>query len=118
MKIEAYKNKFNKSTSESLFGIIDQPENQCPLINNGLKIWYNTERDIKSLIRDLSRIDSIEEAEDIASDIDWSIGSLDIVKEYEELRSKCQQIRAWGEDWKSLAKKLIEERDNIDDLLP
>ena len=59
----------------------------------------------------------IEEAEKIGGDIDWAIGSLDVVEEYEELRKQCEKIRAWGQGWKDLAKKLIEQQEDVSNLL-
>ena len=40
-----------------------------------------------------------------------------MVEEYEELRKQCEKIRAWGQGWKDLAKKLIEQQEDVSNLL-
>lgn len=117
MKIKELKEKLKASTSESLFGINEQPEQNCPKIDKGLNQWHYMRRDIESYCKDLKHCDTVEEAEKIGGDIDYSIGSLDITEEYEELRRQCENIRSWGQGWKDIAKKLIEERDDVSDLL-
>ena len=72
---------------------------------------------VSKYCKDLKRCDTVDEAENIGSDIDWAIGSLNVVEEYEELRKQCEKIRAWGQGWKDIAKKLIEERSDVSDLL-
>ena len=49
--------------------------------------------------------------------IDQTIGGLDVVEEYEELRKQCEKLRAWGQGWKDLAKKLIEQQEDASNLL-
>lgn len=117
MKIKELKDKLEAKTSEELFGIDEQPEQNCPKVDKGIKAWHSVQRDIEGYCKDLKRCDTVDEAENIGSDIDWAIGSLDVVEEYEELRKQCEKIRAWGQGWKDIAKKLIEERSDVSDLL-
>jgi len=117
MKIKELKQKFEAKTSEKLFGIDEQPEQNCPKVDKGIKVWYSVKCDIEGYCKDLKRCDTVDEAEKIGGDIDWAIGRLDIVEEYEELRKQCEKIRAWGQGWKDIAKKLIEERSDVSDLL-
>lgn len=117
MKIKELKEKLEANTSEKLFGIDEQPEQNCPKVDKGLKAWYSVQRDIEGYCKDLKRCDTVEEAEKIGGDIDWAIGSLDVVEEYEELRKQCEKIRAWGQGWKDLAKKLIEQQEDVSNLL-
>lgn len=117
MKIKELKEKLEANTSEKLFGIDEQPEQNCPKVDKGIKAWYSVQRDIEGYCKDLKRCDTVEEAEKIGSDIDWAIGSLDVVEEYEELRKQCEKIRAWGQGWKDLAKKLIEQQEDVSNLL-
>ena len=117
MKIKELKEKLESNTSEKLFGIDEQPEQNCPKVDKGLKAWYSVQRDIEGYCKDLKRCDTVEEAEKIGGDIDWLIGSLDVVEEYEELRKQCEKIRAWGQGWKDLAKKLIEQQNDVSNLL-
>ena len=64
-----------------------------------------------------STLSAISAAKKIGGDISWAIGSLDVVEEYEELRKQCEKIRAWGQGWKDLAKKLIEQQKDVSNLL-
>ena len=117
MKIKELKETLGVNTSEKLFGIDEQPEQNCPKVDKGIKDWYIVRRDMEGYWKDLKRCDTVEEAEKIGGDIDWAIGSLDVVEEYEELRNQCEKIRAWGQGWKDLAKKLIEQQEDASDLL-
>jgi hypothetical protein len=117
MKIKELKQILDAKTSEELFGIDKQPEDTCPKIDRGLRDWGSVRRNIEGYCKDLKKCDSVDDAEKIGSDIDWEIGTLDIIAEYNELRNQCAWIRVWGQGWKDIAKKLIEERDNVDDLL-
>ena len=117
MKIKELKEKFKVNTSEKLFGIDEQPEQNCPKVDKGIRAWYSVQREIEGYCKDLKRCNTVEEAEKIGGDIDWAIGSLDVVEEYEELRKQCEKIRAWGQGWKDLAKKLIEQQEDVSDLL-
>lgn len=117
MKIKELKEMLGASTSEELFGVDEQPEANCPRVDRGLKVWYDVQRDIYGYCKDLKRCDTLDEAEKIGCNIDWAIGSLDVVEEYEELRRQCENIRTWGQGWKDLAKKLIEQREDVSDLL-
>jgi hypothetical protein len=116
MKIKELKEKLEANTSEKLFGIDEQPEQNCPKVDKGIKAWYSVQRDIEGYCKE-RRCDTVEEAEKIGGDIDWAIGSLDVVEEYEELRKQCEKIRAWGQGWKDLAKKLIEQQKDVSNLL-
>ena len=117
MKIKELKEKLEAKTSEELFGIDEQPGQNCPKVDKGIKAWYSVQRDIEGYCRDLKRCDTVDEAEKIGGDIAWAIESLDVVEEYEELRKQCEKIRAWGQGWKDIAQKLIEERADVSDLL-
>jgi hypothetical protein len=117
MKIKELKERLKAKTSEELFGINEQPEQNCPKVDEGIGNWYYVKREIEYCCRQLKQCDTVEEAEKIGSDIDWKLESLDIVKEYEELRRQCEKLRAWGQGWKDIAKKLIEEKTDASGLL-
>ena len=117
MKIKELKEKLEVNTSEKLFGIDEQPELNCPKVDAGIKIWYNVKRDIEGYCKDLNICYTVEEAKDIGGTINWAVGSLDVEEEYEELRKQCERIRAWGQGWKDLAKKLIEQQEDVSNLL-
>lgn len=68
-------------TSETLFGIQKQPEATCPLID--------------SVISDLR-------LQNLNTDIEH-----DLLAKLEKIRENTKNIRAWGQEWKMLAKKLF-----------
>jgi len=117
MKISELKERLGANTSEKLFGIDEQPEQNCPKVDKGIKAWYEAQRDIEGHCKGLKRCDTVEEAGNIGDDIDYLVGNLDVVEEYEELRKQCEKIRAWGQGWKNLAQKLIEQKEDVSNLL-
>lgn len=40
MKIKELKEKLEANTSEKLFGIDEQPEQNCPKVDKGIRAWY------------------------------------------------------------------------------
>ena len=106
-KLEILKQNLSAETTEQLLDISAQPEEQCPFINKIIDAINSGRKEIESLAKDLSRI---EGAESIASDIDWqSSYYLDLNKELEQIRKQIIAIRAWGQEWKDLSKKLLEK---------
>ena len=52
MKINELKETLEANTSEKLFGIDEQPEQNCPKVDKGIKAWYNVQRDIEGYCKD------------------------------------------------------------------
>jgi predicted nuclease with TOPRIM domain len=75
-------------TSESQFGIMEQPRATCPLINSVISSG-------KLLIDRIPDGDSY--------DFKW------FKEECEEIRNNVGDIRSWGQEWKVLAKDLHSE---------
>lgn len=100
-------------SSEKLLGITEQPDQQCPRVDEAIRDYDRMFREIKSICKDLSRVDG---AEEMASDIDWWNGNVDFVGALEDLRTQCMNIRDWGQQWKDLAKRLI-SKVGVDELL-
>ena len=90
-------------TSEEKLGFIEPPEHQCPVIDDAIKRI----RDIEKSIGYALRSDSIEEAQSHCNDADWYGGDIECSLEY--LRDACETLRFWGQQWKDIAKELIEE---------
>jgi hypothetical protein len=99
--------------SEQLFGLCEQPKNNCPYIDRKIDLLFS---DIDCLLGMLDKITSTpnpgkEEIQAFKSKIQ------DFYK-YEnylnELRTNFENLREWGEDWKKLSKKLIIENQLID----
>lgn len=104
--IELLKIKLQVLTTEDLFDLSKQPEQQCPTIN---KMQANVKdgcNEIESYCKDLR---SIEGAESVASDIESSVSYYmwDKISELEDLRKEIENIRQWGEEWKNFAKTFL-----------
>ena len=104
--IELLKIKLQALTTEDLFDLSKQPEQQCPTIN---KMQANVKdgcNEIESYCNDLR---SVEGAETIASDIESSLSYYmwDKISELEDLRKEIENIRQWGEEWKNFAKTFL-----------
>lgn len=88
-------------TSEQRNDISPQPEEACPMIN-----------DVISKLRDIEKRSDkpragwdIEDAEDALWDVNWDVSGLE--DELEKIRTRIEEVRAWGQEWKELAKSLI-----------
>lgn len=99
-------------TSEELFGIVPQPINQCPIIDKTLAEY---KKKLEAVILDLKWLkasdpDFDKEVKKILSNMDdlWNINEA-----FEEIRRSAEDIRVWGDDWKSLCKVILEENDLI-----
>ena len=90
-------------TSEEKLGFLEPPEHQCPVIDEAIR----TIRDVEKSIGHALRADSLEEAQSHCNDADCWGG--DIENYLESLRDVCETLRSWGQQWKDLAKELIEE---------
>lgn len=114
--IELLKQKLEVDTSEKLFDIDKQPEQQCPTIN---KMQANVKdgcNEIESYCKDLR---SVEGAENLASDIESSLSYYmwDKIDELEKLRTEIENIRKWGQCWKDLAKSIINNTKKEEDIV-
>lgn len=88
------KKDFDVSYSEEIFGVIIPPEYKCVQISEMVnKIKTMTEGKL-----------SAEETESIVNFV-------------ESFRKHCDGIRFWGKQWKSIAKNMIEEREQISDIV-
>jgi hypothetical protein len=94
-------------TSEEKLGLTKQPEETCPRIDKFIKEIKWAIQDLEGAMKDIGRED-YKEAE---SDIDTALRNYiyDIEDNYESLRKQCEDIRAWGQQWKNLAKDLLNE---------
>lgn len=89
-------------TSESVFGLPEQPPNTCPMIDKAKKIIAK----LSTRIKGYKKVDDVEELLDMLSDVEWDI---DISSDLEDIRTNAENIRAWGQAWKDYAKSLQQE---------
>lgn len=101
------KKEYGAETTEELFGFDAPSEHQCDHINKIIKKCNK--------IYDYSRYTAMDDEgsmRDKLDDINYDANGFD--DEIEELRTAIESVRAWGNEWKNLCKKLmIEEKDNI-----
>ena len=92
-----------EKTSESILGIPKPPDHQCPNIDK----YVGYANAIESAIHDALRCDELEDMKSNVEDADWHAS--DIKGCFEDLRENMELLRDWGQQWKDLAKELIEE---------
>ena len=90
-------------TSEELLQFTKQPEETCPEINRAIVKIKDAQKEIKWTRNEYD----IERLRSAITDIEWDIDGLE--NSFEYCRSQCQELRAWGQDWKDLCKKLIDK---------
>lgn len=99
--IEKLKCETGKSTSEELFNIMKQEDNQCPYIDTVLTMveWANGH------IEDGFKSHTYEDVLEYLKSCKYELS--DIPCELEKIRESIINIRAWGEEWKNMAKYLL-----------
>ncbi len=90
-------------TSEEKLGFDSPIEHQCPKIDTLVK----AAKEIESAINHALKCDDVDDMRLNVEDADWYAG--DIESGFEELRDALDNVRQWGQQWKELAKELIEE---------
>lgn len=106
-KIEKLKNKHKFNTSEELFDIKKPIEHQCPNFDSVVNEINSASSALK--YERWEDEESVELALEKISDAEYYLSSL--VDEIEKLRTAIEEVREWGTDWKSFAKRVIENND-------
>lgn len=88
-------------SAELNLGMVLPHEYQCPNIDYILRNISDIQRTLNYGLRNRDEDSLVEAIEDASYDLDSIPDSL------EELRNSIIEIRAWGEDWKAIAKLLI-----------
>jgi hypothetical protein len=91
----------DKSTSESERDIVEQPEPTCPLIDEALKEVDLANRKIRRNGRE-----DESELREMLDDVETCLASLSGYRKsglLEDIRTRTQEIRHWGEQWKRYA---------------
>lgn len=110
MDWDAIKKDHRVKNTEELFCIDPVPVHQCPSIDTICQAISNIESSAN-----VSRYDKRDEEERL-SDISWEIRGLE--RSIEEIRDAVEDVRRWGQEWKDLAKRIIEENNiDINDLI-
>lgn len=115
--VDELKKELEISTSEELFGIIPQVDNQCGNIDSIINTLNKVYKEIQYHIRTLNSLDDICDVASVAKNIDWESSDMIVDNELERLRSNIELLRMWGQEWKGLAKAILDNIDSKDFLV-
>lgn len=102
--VEDLKRKHGFPTSEGLLSIDQQPEANCDYINNVIKDLKTTFRNV------IGEIDSSDISDQDKKNIKWYVDEFEnYVDNFEELRTRMENLRDWGQQWKTLAKEMLRD---------
>ncbi|MEM4994961.1 hypothetical protein WKH56_20565 [Priestia sp. SB1] len=116
--MDQLKKDLEVKTTEELFLIPEPSEHQCSRIDKLVKKSRSIEKSSKFIAFDYNEneLESLQEgfteACNTLHDIQYEIS--DFEDELEAFRKAIEEAREWGEAWKKLCKRIIEEnKDNI-----
>lgn len=115
--IDSLKQRLKVKNSEELFDIMEQPPQQCPNIDSIIRDLEGGCEKIQNIINDIKRTNNIDDIQSLASDIDWYLNDLYKSNELNKLRKQIELIRGWGEEWKNLAKSLLNNMSKEEDIV-
>lgn len=94
-------------TSEQHYGLMDAPDYQCPRIDSII----SDIADAQILCRDIQKLDEgyIDDILNAASDAEDKLSTLE--DELETMRTEVDELREWGNQWKNLAKAIIDRNE-------
>lgn len=99
MKLSYKELILSEETNEDRFGIIKQPKDTCPMIDELIKKI----RRIQSVIKGYSKAEPGELLE-MVDNVDTETSYFEIY--LEGIRTNIEAIRSWGNEWKQKAKEL------------
>lgn len=105
-KVDEAKQSYHPYTSEALLSLSEPPAYQCDNITDLVNKVKSIESEIDRA-HDYLRDEEYEDAEHHASSALWDIR--DVSNEIESLREQIELVRAWGQEWKDLAKKMLND---------
>lgn len=91
-------------TSEEIYGIVEQPAEGCPLINAAHDHLESAFR----ALRDYDKCDDVAELKDMIRYAEGELYELYGRRgKIEAIRTRLEEVRAWGKEWKNLAKSRL-----------
>lgn len=109
-KLDTLKKDYNKRTTEDLFMITKPADYQCGSIDEIINAVDYAEKYLDKAKG--CDEDSIKELLDYIQDVEYELRG--VVDYLEEVRMAVDSVRSWGQDWKNLAKEIIEDNPSID----
>jgi hypothetical protein len=113
-KITSLIESLDAKNSEDLFGFAQQPNNQCPYIDKSKEEIFSLIKNISNLCKDIKSSDDLSDIYSCCNDIIWEIDMFSVSKNLEDLRTEIENLRGWGNEWKCLAKNLVERTKDIE----
>lgn len=89
-------------------GIPIQPDPACPIADRAISMC----EDAKDQAEDIEKEDDLDTIHEWARDVESSVE--DAQGYIEELRSRCEDLRAWSQAWKDEALSLQEKVDDLE----
>ena len=84
-----------------------EPEQACPVIDKAIKNFERAEKEINDILKNHDAL------KDSANDIIYWLGEIEFTETLEELRTRCSDLREWGNSWQTKAEKLEEELEEL-----
>lgn len=107
IKINKLKEENLSKTSEELFNVVEPVPYQCSKIDSVIKTLQQMEKE-----SDVGKYDDdVEDLKNRLDSVNWEFSGL--IDTIEELRTAIGDVRDWGNGWKKLCKKII-ENENFD----
>jgi predicted nucleic acid-binding Zn-ribbon protein len=93
-------------SSERRHSVVEQPEAKCPLID---KMRDKVESGMSHL-KNALEADTLDAAIQEVTHATWYLEDLDgACGDLEDARKACEELRAWGQEWKDKAKEYYDE---------
>ena len=109
-KIEGLKIKQGYETSENLFNISSPVDHICDKFTNIKESFNRNIRYCNDAFREFKNED-YDSARSLVEDVLYDISEYEDI--LDEIHDTLGEVRVWGQDWKDLCKRIIEEN-NID----
>jgi len=98
--------------SERLHRVVPQPESKCPLID---KMLGKVEKGMRCL-KNALEADTLDSAIDDITNGTWYFEDLSgACGDLEDARKACEELRAWGQEWKDKAKEYYDEVQRLEE---
>lgn len=115
MTIEELKKENGGCRTEDIFGIHDPVEFQCPKFDDLYSDIKSMEKSVSNALRAIKNGDT-DDTEYNVDDLEWTINRLD--DKVRDIHANLEELREWGNEWKTLAKEALEGKIKLDDYKP
>lgn len=106
-----------KYNNEDANSVHREPNYMCPKIDSIIKEWNYLLNYISKCEKSLKYANEVSDLEDQIKNIDSEVNSIKLEDSLEDIRDQCVRLREWGNEWRSLAEKMLEEKEELLELL-